>query len=119
MSDRACASSPDARAAGWNAVCRLDAIIPDTGVCALVGGRQVAVFRVGDQAYAIDNRDPFTGSQVLSRGLVVVRGGVLSVASPLHKQRIALATGEHVDDPAVRVATWPCRVRDGVIEVLG
>jgi len=32
----------------WNAVCPLDRIVPDTGVCALLNGRQVAVFRVGN-----------------------------------------------------------------------
>jgi len=99
-------------------VCRLDAILSGTGVCALIGGRQVAVFRVGDDAYAVDNRDPFTDAQVLSRGLVSVRGGVLAVASPLLKHRFALATGECVDDPSRRVASWPCRVEDGVVEVL-
>jgi nitrite reductase (NADH) small subunit len=98
-------------------VCALDAIAPDTGVCALVGSHQVAVFRVGDRAYALDNRDPFTGAHVLSRGLVGVRGGVLAVASPLLKQRFALDTGECVDDPSARVATWPCRVRGGTVEI--
>ncbi len=34
----------------WNAVCAFDEIVPDTGVCALLNGRQVAVFRVGDRA---------------------------------------------------------------------
>jgi nitrite reductase (NADH) small subunit len=99
------------------AICPVDAILPDSGVCALIGDRQVAVFRVGDATYALDNVDPFTGAAVLSRGLVTSRGGTLAVASPLHKQRFALATGECVDDPSRRLDTWPTRVRAGVVEI--
>ena len=68
-------------------------------------------------AYALDNRDPFTGAQVLSRGLVTGRGGTLAVASPLHKQRFALGTGVCVEDGTTRVEIYRCRVRDGIIEV--
>jgi nitrite reductase (NADH) small subunit len=109
------ASSPDR--ATWVAICPVDAILPDSGVCALIGDRQVAVFRVGDATYALDNVDPFTGAAVLSRGLVTSRGGTLAVASPLHKQRFALATGECVDDPSRRLDTWPTRIRAGVVEI--
>jgi len=31
----------------WTAICAADDILPNTGVCALVAGRHVAVFRVG------------------------------------------------------------------------
>ena len=37
---------PNLRLGEWVAVCRLDDIVPDTGVCALVNGVQVAVFRL-------------------------------------------------------------------------
>jgi nitrite reductase (NADH) small subunit len=116
-SESVSASSASRTTDGWTPICAIAEIAPDTGVCALVDGQQVAVFRVGDSAYAIDNRDPFTGAHVLSRGLISVRGGVLAVASPLHKQRFALATGQCVDDPTMTVTAWPCRVRGGAIEV--
>jgi nitrite reductase (NADH) small subunit len=107
-------SSPDT---GWVAICPIDAILPDAGVCALHGSRQIAVFRVGDATYAIDNVDPFTGAAVLSRGLVTTRGGTLAVASPLHKQRFCLATGACLDDPTRRLDTWPTRIRAGMVEL--
>ena len=69
--------------ANWVAVCALDDIVPDTGVCALLHGRHVAVFRVGDAAprvYAIDNVDPNAGASVLSRGLVGSLGERVVVA---------------------------------------
>lgn len=36
--------------AAWVDVCPLSAILPNTGVCALVKGQHVAIFRVGDGA---------------------------------------------------------------------
>ena len=45
-------------AARWTRVCAIDDIIPDCGACALVGGRQVALFRIRDAVHAIGNFDP-------------------------------------------------------------
>jgi nitrite reductase (NADH) small subunit len=102
----------------WTAVCALDQLLPERGVAALVEQAQLAVFRCSDDTvYVIDNRDPFTGVQVLSRGIVGTRGDAATVASPLHKQVFDLRTGACLDDPEVSVATYPVRVRDGVIEV--
>jgi nitrite reductase (NADH) small subunit len=98
-------------------VCLLASIAPDSGVCALVGGEQVAVFRVGDRVHAIGNRDPFSGAAVLSRGLVGDRGGLPKVASPIFKQSFSLETGICLDDPAVSVPVYPARVRDGTVEI--
>jgi NAD(P)H-dependent nitrite reductase small subunit len=111
-------ASTSTSCAEWTAICPLAAIAPDTGVAALVGGRQIALFRLRDgRVFAIGNRDPFTGAQVLSRGLVGDRGGVAKVASPLHKQSFALATGECLDDAVVRVPIYATRVRDGLVEI--
>jgi nitrite reductase (NADH) small subunit len=102
----------------WIAVCPIAAIARDTGAVALIAGRQIAIFRVrDDRVFALGNRDPFTGAQVLARGLVGDRGGVLKVASPLLKQSFALATGECLDDPSVRVPAYPARVVDGIIHL--
>jgi nitrite reductase (NADH) small subunit len=113
------ASAASASRPEWVAVCRLDHIPPDAGVCALVDGAPVAIFRAGDRVLAIGDRDPFTGASVLSRGIVGDRGGVLKVASPLHKQSFALETGVCLDDPEISVPVYACRVVDGVVEVCG
>lgn len=96
---------------GWLTVCDRDLLTPGRGVAALLpDGRQVALFvdRAG-RAYAIDNRDPFTGAYVLSRGLVGSAGGRPFVASPLLKQRFDLATGACLDDDDVSVPVFPVR----------
>ena len=102
----------------WTAVCRLEDIVPDTGVCALIGGRQVAVFRVsGDVVHAIANQDPFSKANVLSRGIVGDIKGELVVASPVYKQHFSLTTGRCVEDDSVEVRVFGTRVENGVVLV--
>ena len=102
----------------WNAVCAFDEIVPDTGVCALLNGRQVAVFRVGaEQLFAIDNYDPNSNAAVLSRGLVGSLGERIVVASPIYKHHFDLATGECLEAPAHSVSSFPVRVENGTVWV--
>ncbi|MBV1937095.1 nitrite reductase small subunit NirD [Streptomyces sp. BV286] len=95
----------------WFTVCDLSVLIPGRGVAALLpDGRQVALFldRTG-RMYAIDNRDPFTGAAVLSRGLTGSHQGRPFVASPLLKQRFDLESGQCLDEDSVRVTTYEVR----------
>lgn len=102
----------------WVAVCKLTDIVPDTGVCALVHGRQVAVFRLSDDSvYAIDNHDPFSQANVLSRGIVGDLKGEVVVASPVYKQHFSLVTGQCIEEAEVRVAVYPARVDGDAIWV--
>ena len=103
----------------WISVCPFADIVPNTGVCALIEGQQVAIFRVSnsDRAYAIGNYDPFSKAFVLSRGIVGDRKGILKVASPIYKQNFNLMTGECLDDPNVSIPSYPTRIVDGMVEV--
>ena len=102
----------------WVSICRYDELLPERGAAALVGGRQIALFRTNEgEVLALDNRDPFSGANVLSRGIVGTRGGVPTVASPMYKQVFDLRTGQCVDDPAVTVSVLPVRVRAGFVEL--
>jgi NAD(P)H-dependent nitrite reductase small subunit len=102
----------------WVAVCRLEDIVPNTGVCALVGERQVAVFRLDDDSvHAIDNHDPFSGASVLARGIVGDLRGEVVVASPVYKQHFSLATGQCLEDPGVRLTVFPVRIDGNTILV--
>ena len=93
-------------------VCRLEEILPNTGVCALVEGEQVAVFRLDDdRVFALGNRDPFSGANVLSRGIVGDLNGELVVASPVYKQHFSLLTGRCFEDESVSVPVYGASVR--------
>ena len=102
----------------WTAVCAVDQILPNTGVCALVEGRHVAVFRVGpDRFFAIDNIDPKSGASVLSRGLVGSLGEQIVVASPLYKQHYRLRDGGCLEYPELNLPVWPVRLNGEQVEV--
>jgi nitrite reductase (NADH) small subunit len=105
--------------ADWTPVCALDDIVPDTGVCALIAGRQIAIVRVGEgeQLYAIDNFDPFSNAFVISRGIVGDKNGVPKIASPIFKQSFNLLTGQCLDDATVTIPVYAVRLRDGQIEI--
>ncbi|MCX4172530.1 MULTISPECIES: nitrite reductase small subunit NirD [Paraburkholderia] len=106
----------------WTPICPLDEIVPNTGVCALVNGEQVAVFHVsnGDAdavVYAIENYDPGSQAAVLSRGLIGNLGERLVVASPIYKHHFDLRTGECLETPAYSVSAFNARVENGQVWV--
>jgi len=102
----------------WTDVCRYADLAPERGVAALIGATPVAIFRTFDgMVHAIDNRDPFTGQSVLSRGIVGTHGDEPTVASPLFKQAFSLRTGHCLTEPGMRVRVFAVRCRDGVVQV--
>lgn len=97
----------------WLTICPADRLTPGRGIAALLpDGRQAALFRDRTgRCYAIDNRDPFTGAAVLSRGLVgCTAEHRVFVASPLLKQRFDLTTGECLDEDGVTIAAYEVRL---------
>jgi nitrite reductase (NADH) small subunit len=105
----------------WTAVCRLGDLAPERGAAALVGADQVALFRLVDgTVHAVQQRDPYSGAHVISRGIVGSRGEVPTVASPMYKQVFDLRTGRCLDgvgrDPR-DLRTWDVRVEGDVVLV--
>jgi nitrite reductase (NADH) small subunit len=103
----------------WNPICPLEDIVPNTGICALLGGQAIAVFRWGDseQVFALSNHDPHSEASVLSRGLIGNLGAAKVVASPIYKQHFNLETGECLEDASTPIPHYPARVVGGVVEV--
>ena len=103
----------------WRPVCALERLAPDRGVAALVGGAQVALFRLdgSEVIHALGNVDPFSGVGCLSRGIVGDVAGEPMVVSPLHKQRFSLRTGRCLEDPSVAVEVFDVRVSGDQLEV--
>ena len=109
----------------WTDVCPLDALVPERGAAALVDGAQVALFRLADDTVlAVQNRDPFAGANVVSRGIVGSAGEVPTVTSPMHKQVWDLRTGACLDDAGKTphdngsdLLTWPVSVSEGRVRV--
>jgi len=110
----------DPQLENWTPVCNLDEMVPNTGVCALLGGEQVAVFHVDDGAqhvYAIGNYDANSGASVISRGLVGNLGERIVVASPIYKHHFDLRTGECLEALEHSVGTFRARIAEGKVWV--
>jgi nitrite reductase (NADH) small subunit len=102
----------------WTTICRLDDLLVERGAAALVGGVQVAVFRLHDGGVrAVGNLDPLCGAYVISRGIVGTRGARPVVVSPMHKQAYDLDSGACLDVSGAALPVYPARVRGGVVEV--
>ena len=106
-----------AAAQDWLRVCPLAQVPAGGGVCALVHGRQIALIRLGDAVYALDNFDPAGGANVLSRGITGEVNGERVIASPLYKHHYSLATGRCLEDAAAAVNVYPARVAAGEVWV--
>jgi len=102
----------------WQTVCDVARLMPERGVAALLGDRQVALFRTHDgELHAIDNIDPISGAAVLSRGIVGDRGGVPTVASPIYKESFSLVDGRCLDAEGVAVTVYAVRLTHGCVQI--
>ena len=104
----------------WVPVCELDDLLTNVGVCAKVADKQVAIFKVAEgdsfNLYAIDNHDPFSKANVLSRGIVGDLKGHNVVASPIYKQHFCLDTGKCLEDD-IQIPVYKIRENAGKVEV--
>ncbi len=101
----------------WQSICAVEDLVDGTGVCALVAGRQIAVFLVDGQVYALDNFDPGSRANVMSRGLTGDLQKERVVASPIYKHHFVLGTGRCIEDPTFSVTSYSTRVVDGQVQI--
>jgi len=93
----------------WKAVCTVDDLIPESGVAVWTEDGPVAIFYLPHRLpalFAISHTDPFTGKNVLARGITGDLKGQPVVASPLYKQHFNLETGQCLEDEGVKVKTY-------------
>lgn len=98
--------------ADFQAVCRVADLIEGEGQTFRVGDKLVAVFRLGDNFYAIDNTCPHMGA-ALSEGFV--ENGI--VTCPWHAWRFRLHDGVWADNPRIKIGSYQVRVVGEMIEV--
>lgn len=105
----------------WLDICHVDDLLPNSGRCALLGEEQVAIFRLenssNDEFFAINNHDPFSKANVLSRGITGSLGDKAVVASPIYKQHFCLKTGQCLEDETVKIKTYNVRVDKDVVQL--
>ncbi|MDX1598122.1 MAG: nitrite reductase small subunit NirD [Marinobacter sp.] len=94
----------------WDCVCKVDDLVPESGVAVWTDDGPVAVFYLPHRLpalFAISHTDPFSGSNVLARGITGDIQGEPVVASPLYKQHFSVITGQCLEDETVTVKTYP------------
>ncbi len=110
-----------APAVHWQALCSRQDLVADSGVVAWFDGAQVALFYLSseERLYAVDNRNPQSGANVIGRGIVGHLKGHRVIASPLYKQHFCLEDGHCLEDPQQQLRTWPVRLVGDVVEIAG
>ncbi len=115
LSSNAVAHQPN-----WQTVCQARDLVADSGVVVWHEGAQVALFYLPGQEqalYALDNRDPRSGANIIGRGLVGSVQGQLVVAAPLYKQHFSLHSGHCLEDAGQRLRVWPVRINGEAVEL--
>ena len=106
----------------WRTLCSRRDLVANSGVVAWVDGAQVALFHLpqtedGEKLFAIENRDPKSGANVIGRGIVGQLKGDLVIASPLYKQHFRLEDGTCLEYPEQRLQVWPVRLAGDAVEI--
>ena len=91
----------------WIPAGRLSDLKPGAGARVIVGDRDIALFLVDGEVFAVENRCPHRGGS-LSDGTVA--GGIVSC--PLHGWRYDLRTGRCPERTGVMIRSYPIR-REG------
>ena len=96
----------------FQTVGRIDDFVSGQGKMVTVNGRHVALFRLGDEFYAIDNL-------CLHKAGPLCEGFIENdvVTCPWHGWSYEIRTGTLVQDPRVGVSKHDVRIEDGLVSV--
>ena len=84
----------------------------DRGLSVHAGGRELALFNIDGQFYALDGTCPHRGGPL---GEGITEAG--RVYCPLHGWEFDVKTGACINNPEKPVACFPARVLDGKVEI--
>lgn len=106
----------------WQPICQRKDLVANSGVVAWLDGTQVALFHLphsadGEKVFALENRDPKSGANVIGRGIVGHLQGGLVIASPLYKQHFRLEDGSCLEYPEQHLRAWAVRLNADVVEI--
>jgi len=94
------------------AVAEANQVPLDRGLSVHVGGRELALFNISGQFYALDGRCPHRGGPL---GEGITENG--HVYCPLHGWEFDVKTGACINNPEKRADCFPARVLDGKVEI--
>lgn len=111
-----------AQTATWLPLCERSDLVANSGVVARLDETQIALFHLphtaqGEQLFALENRDPKSGANVIGRGILGSLKDELVIASPLYKQHFRLKDGSCVEYPEQQLRAWPVRLNGDLVEI--
>jgi nitrite reductase (NADH) small subunit len=89
----------------WVRVAGVADLPEDTGKVVEVEGQEIALFRVGEAVYAIENMCPHREGPL---GEGELDGEI--VTCPFHAWEINVRSGEVVFNPSISARTFPCKI---------
>lgn len=103
----------------WQLACHTHDVPEDGGACALLNGRQVAIYNFSrrNEWYATQNLCPHRQQMALSRGMIGTQLDEPKVACPFHKKTFSLKTGNCLSDDPYTIETYPVKVENGMVYV--
>src|SRR5215831_19339267 len=96
----------------FRTVCKVSEVSDGAGKTVALGGKLIAVFRIGDGFFAIDDVCPHMGG---SLGEGDVEDGI--VTCPWHAWRFRLADGAWADNPRLKIGCYLVRVEGDEVQV--
>jgi nitrite reductase (NADH) small subunit/3-phenylpropionate/trans-cinnamate dioxygenase ferredoxin subunit len=96
----------------FRTVCKVQEIPADEGKTVVVGEKLIAVFRQGDEVFAIDDVCPHMGAS-LSGGYV--EAGI--VTCPWHGWRFRFTDGVWADNPRIKIGCYATRIVGDDVQV--
>lgn len=93
-------------------VCPLESIPPGGSRAVLAGGRDVALFRVGNAVHAIENACRHAGA-ALAGGRLCGR----IVTCPAHGWKFDVTTGALAVAPSLSIGTFPVEIIEGTVRI--
>ncbi|MBE7927948.1 nitrite reductase small subunit NirD [Pseudomonas saudiphocaensis] len=113
---------PSVESSHWHTLCSRRDLVANSGVVAWLDGKQVALIHLphgdaGEQVFAVENRDPKSGANVIGRGIVGKLQGELVIASPLYKRHFSLTDGRCLEYPDQQLQVWPARLNGDAVEI--
>ena len=103
----------------WHIACHVSDIPEDGGGCALIDGKQIAIFNFARRGewYATDNQCPHRQQMAMSRGMIGSHEGEPKVACPFHKKTFSLQSGQCLNDDSYKINTFPVMVKENLVYI--
>ncbi|MEO6285906.1 MAG: nitrite reductase small subunit NirD [Dyadobacter sp.] len=103
----------------WHRACHVNDIPEDGGGCALIDGKQIAIFNFTRRGewYATDNQCPHRQQMAVSRGMIGSQDGEPKVACPFHKKTFSLQSGQCLNDETYQINTFPVMVKENLVYI--